>query len=70
VCYYSSWAIYYEGDGAVQPEDLDANMCTHINYAFVSINSDGSLSAEDEYADIDQGKVNSSITVRSIGIVP
>ncbi|XP_068893982.1 acidic mammalian chitinase-like [Tenebrio molitor] len=55
VCYYSSWAIYYEGDGAVQPEDLDANMCTHINYAFVSINSDGSLSAEDEYADIDQG---------------
>ena len=55
MCYYSSWAIYYGGDGAVQPEDLDPNMCTHINYAFVAINSDGSLSAEDEWADIDQG---------------
>ncbi|RZC36447.1 Glyco hydro 18 domain containing protein, partial [Asbolus verrucosus] len=55
VCYYSSWAIYYGGDGAVQPEDMDPTMCTHINYAFVAINSDGSLSAEDEWADIDQG---------------
>lgn len=31
-------------------------MCTHINYAFVGVNGDGTLTLEDEYADIELGK--------------
>ncbi|XP_035825783.1 chitotriosidase-1-like [Aplysia californica] len=34
VCYYTNWAQYRPGKGVFFPEDIDANMCTHIHYAF------------------------------------
>jgi len=51
VCYYSSWS-YYDG---VKPEDLDANLCTHLNYAFITIWEDGNLKVEDDELDIKDG---------------
>ncbi|XP_050294951.1 endochitinase-like [Anthonomus grandis grandis] len=51
VCYYGSWSAW---DG-ITPENFDASLCTHINYAFISIWEDGNLRVEDDELDIDQG---------------
>ncbi|KAH0815065.1 hypothetical protein MTP99_002127 [Tenebrio molitor] len=37
-CYYESWAESY-----FAPEDIDVSICTHVNYAFLGINEDGSF---------------------------
>lgn len=36
VCYYEAWA-------SMQPEDIDVNICTHINLAFVGVKDDGNI---------------------------
>ncbi|CAF1031678.1 unnamed protein product [Brachionus calyciflorus] len=36
VCYYSSWSRN-RPNAAFNPEDIDPNLCTHINYAFAKI---------------------------------
>lgn len=51
ICYYQSWAAY---DG-VMPDNFDASLCTHVNYAFISVASDGKLKVEDQDLDVDQG---------------
>ncbi|RZC36321.1 Glyco hydro 18 domain containing protein, partial [Asbolus verrucosus] len=38
ICYYQSWA-----SSSFAPSDIDVNVCTHVNYAFLGIKSDGSL---------------------------
>ncbi|CAH1365909.1 unnamed protein product [Tenebrio molitor] len=38
LCYYETWV---EGDFG--PDDIDVNICTHINYSFMGVNEDGSL---------------------------
>ncbi|XP_005112658.1 acidic mammalian chitinase [Aplysia californica] len=37
VCYYTNWAQYRPGKGAFFPEDIDADLCTHIHYGFAII---------------------------------
>ncbi|XP_012940863.1 chitotriosidase-1 [Aplysia californica] len=37
VCYYTNWAQYRPDQGAFFPEDIDADLCTHIHYAFAII---------------------------------
>lgn len=49
-CYYESWAASY-----FAPEDIDVSICTHVNYAFLGINEDGSFRL-----DGGDGKNNSS----------
>jgi len=39
VCYYSSWANYRPGKGKFIPSDIDPTQCTHIIYAFATMNS-------------------------------
>ncbi|XP_043819844.1 chitinase-3-like protein 1 [Dromiciops gliroides] len=39
VCYYTSWSQYREGDAACFPDDIDANLCTHIIYSFANISN-------------------------------
>lgn len=51
VCYYESWAAY----NGIAPENFDANLCTHINYAFMGLQPDGNLKVEDNELDINQG---------------
>lgn len=43
ICYYETWAIDY-----FAPEDIDVNICTHINYAFLGINEDGSFRLDED----------------------
>ncbi|GFN85042.1 endochitinase [Plakobranchus ocellatus] len=42
VCYYTNWAQYRNGMGKFVPENIEANHCTHIMYAFATIR-DGQL---------------------------
>jgi chitinase len=37
VCYYTNWAQYRPKEGKYLPEDVDANLCTHIVYAFAKL---------------------------------
>ncbi len=36
VCYFGSWA-HYHGDNAFEIEDIDPNLCTHVNYGFAKL---------------------------------
>jgi chitinase len=56
LCYYASWGATRPGDGKFTPEDIDANLCTHVNYAFLGLNDDGSLLILDNATDIVNGK--------------
>ncbi|RZB41615.1 acidic mammalian chitinase-like [Asbolus verrucosus] len=38
LCYYETWVA-----NSFVPDDIDVNICTHVNYAFLGINEDGSL---------------------------
>lgn len=42
-CYYQSWATYRQPPATFKPEDIDVNICTHVTYAFVGLNEDGSV---------------------------
>jgi chitinase len=55
ICYYASWAVTRPGNGKFVPEDIDANLCTHVNYAFLGLNNDGTLQVLDEENDVNQG---------------
>lgn len=57
ICYYASWAISRPGNGQFTPEDIQANLCTHVNYAFIGLNSDGTLQILDEATDVQAGSL-------------
>ena len=37
VCYYTNWAQYRHGKGKFVPENIDASLCTHVNFAFATM---------------------------------
>ncbi|KAJ3653205.1 hypothetical protein Zmor_012469 [Zophobas morio] len=49
VCYFTSWTIYREGDGTFAAKDVDPTLCTHILYAFVGLNEDGTINILDDW---------------------
>ncbi|EDW76228.2 uncharacterized protein Dwil_GK14769 [Drosophila willistoni] len=54
VCYFTNWAWYRPGQGKYVPEDIDANLCTHIVYGFAVLNSNTlTIKTHDSWADID-----------------
>lgn len=55
VCYFASWARYRPNGGAFVPENIDPQICTHVNYAFLGVNPDGSLKILDSWSEIDLG---------------
>ena len=38
ICYFPSWSQRRTGDGNYTTANVDANLCTHIIYAFPSMN--------------------------------
>jgi chitinase len=55
ICYYASWAVTRPGNGKFVPEDINPSLCTHINYAFAGLNTDGTLQILDGENDVNQG---------------
>ncbi|KAF2895979.1 hypothetical protein ILUMI_10196 [Ignelater luminosus] len=55
VCYYGSWAAYRPGNGRFEVEDIDPTLCTHLIYAFVGLNPNGSIRIIDPNLDINKG---------------
>ncbi|XP_015515301.2 probable chitinase 2 [Neodiprion lecontei] len=56
VCYVSSWAIYRPGNGRFGFDELQAEHCTHLVYAFAGLNaSTSSIRSIDPWADLEEG---------------
>lgn len=54
VCYFTNWAWYRPGIGKFVPEDIDANLCSHIVYGFAVLNRDSlTIQPHDSWADKD-----------------
>lgn len=47
ICYYTSWSVKRPGAGRFEPENLDPFLCTHVIYAFASMNEQFQLTPAD-----------------------
>lgn len=58
VCYFTNWAWYRQEPGSkFLPEDIDADLCTHIVYGFAVLDvSTLTIKPHDPWADIDNSK--------------
>lgn len=50
VCYFESWADYDKGNAKFVAEDINPNVCTHVNYAFAKL-TNNSIQLEDPSLD-------------------
>ncbi|KAM7354055.1 chitinase 10 [Cochliomyia hominivorax] len=54
VCYFTNWAWYRQGGGKFLPEDIDAELCSHIVYGFAVLNRQTlTIQPHDSWADLD-----------------
>lgn len=54
VCYVTSWGFYRKGEGKFVPEHIDQRLCTHVVYAFASLDAEKLIMKEfDPWVDID-----------------
>lgn len=55
VCYFGSWATYRIGNGKYDVESINPNLCTHIVYTFVGLDTKGNVKILDSWLDISLG---------------
>uniref|UniRef100_A0A182W1Z6 GH18 domain-containing protein n=1 Tax=Anopheles minimus TaxID=112268 RepID=A0A182W1Z6_9DIPT len=55
VCYFGSWATYRIGNGKYEVENINPNLCTHIIYTFVGLDTKGNVKILDSWLDISLG---------------
>ncbi|XP_060523396.1 probable chitinase 2 [Cylas formicarius] len=48
-CYYASWAVYRPGDGKFDVDNIDPFLCTQVSFAYIGVNSNGSLQVVDPH---------------------
>ncbi|XP_001663099.2 chitinase-3-like protein 1 [Aedes aegypti] len=53
VCYYGTWATYRNGNGKFVVDNIDPFLCTHLIYAFVGINANGTIRVLDPWLDLE-----------------
>ncbi|XP_055296593.1 probable chitinase 10 [Sitodiplosis mosellana] len=54
VCYFTNWSWYRKDKGKYTPEDIDPKLCTHIVYAFTTLDANTlTMKVFDSWADID-----------------
>jgi chitinase len=54
MCYYSSWAYVRPGNGNFDVENIDPQVCTHLIYAFIGVNWDGTVRVMDPWNDLEE----------------
>ncbi|XP_077294000.1 chitinase-3-like protein 1 [Arctopsyche grandis] len=52
VCYYGGWVVYRPGDGKYDIENIDPNLCTHVIYSFVGLDTSGEIKVLDPWIDL------------------
>merc|ERR1719285_304472 len=69
VCYFTNWAWYRQGAGKYKPEDIDAELCTHVVYGFAVLDSSRLLiKPHDTWADYDNAFYEKVTNLRKRGI--
>ncbi|XP_030556134.1 probable chitinase 10 [Drosophila novamexicana] len=69
VCYFTNWAWYRQGGGKYLPEDIDAELCTHIVYGFAVLNRDKlTIQPHDSWADLDNKFYERVVGYRKKGV--
>ncbi|CAH1110937.1 unnamed protein product [Psylliodes chrysocephalus] len=53
-CYFASWAVYRNLSGTFDVYNIDPHLCTHVYFAFVELNEDGSLLILDKWESNDE----------------
>ncbi|XP_060532721.1 chitinase-3-like protein 1 [Cylas formicarius] len=48
-CYFASWTVYRPGDGKFDVDNIDPFLCTQVSFAYVGVNSNGSLEVIDPH---------------------
>ncbi|XP_055532203.1 probable chitinase 2 [Wyeomyia smithii] len=56
VCYFASWSVYRDGNGAFNISYIIPNYCTHLVYTFAGLNLAGGIDSLDYYNDINVNK--------------
>lgn len=57
VCYFTNWSGYRKSEGKYVPENLDPSLCTHVVFAFASLDpNDLKIVPGDPIADVDNRK--------------
>lgn len=57
VCYFTPWAFYRSDPYKYAPENVDPSLCTHIVYAYASLDStDLIMRSLDPYLDFDYSR--------------
>lgn len=69
VCYFTNWSWYRQGNGKFSPENIDANLCTHIVYGFTVLDPNSlTIKVHDSWADIDNHMYKKVTDFRQKGI--
>lgn len=69
ICYFTNWAWYRQGGGKFVPEDIDADLCTHIVYGFAVLNRETlTIKPHDSWADIDNKFYERVVTLKAKGV--
>ena len=56
ICYFSNWAGLRDGDGQFIPENVNANLCSHVIYAFAKLDEESlSMTPSGPRSDLDDG---------------
>ena len=59
-CYYESWSVYH----GFAVTDIDPTRCTHVSYAFLGLNDDGTVHILDSEADLNKGGYQNIVNLK------
>lgn len=69
VCYFTNWSWYRKDAGKFTPENIDPKLCTHIVYAFTTLDANTlTMKVFDSWADIDNKLYQKITDFRNKGV--
>lgn len=64
VCYYTNWAWRRASFGSFKPEDIDGQLCTHIVYAFATLDAQTFLLNIDDSTEFYRSFLNKTAEIK------